>query len=81
MVDLRSVQGIVEKACCLAAGRFLRKQIHAYEQKIWHFGYLYHPESQRMPEIFTAGITEIFAGIFFAGADFGDPHTGHFILS
>ena len=33
-------------------GAFFWKQIHAYEQKIWHFGYLYHPESQRMPEIF-----------------------------
>ncbi|MFR8719071.1 MAG: hypothetical protein ACLVE7_06750 [Coprococcus comes] len=53
MVDLRSVQGIVEKSL-LSGSRalFLRKQIHAYEQKIWHFGYLYHPESQRMPEIF-----------------------------
>ena len=71
VVDLRSVQGIVEKS--LLSGNwvlFSGNRSLLMSRRSGTSGICIIRNHSGCRKSFTAGITEIFAGIFFAGADF-----------
>ena len=71
VVDLRSVQGIVEKSL-LSGSRalFSGNRSMLMSRRSGTSGICIIRNHSGCRKSFTAGITEIFAGIFFAGADF-----------